>query len=95
MLAGISNRDAEWYFLAGSLYYRRGWYQQASQMFGTALRMDPDNREYNDAVRRMGQQPLYRTSNYSGGLSGCDFCSSLVCADCCCECMGGDLIPCC
>ncbi|HBN81189.1 MAG TPA: molecular chaperone DnaJ, partial [Ruminococcaceae bacterium] len=27
--------------------------------------------------------------------SACDACSSLICADCCCECMGGDLIPCC
>jgi hypothetical protein len=29
------------------------------------------------------------------GCSVCDVCSSLLCADCCCECMGGDLIPCC
>lgn len=25
----------------------------------------------------------------------CDCCNSLICADCCCECMGGDLISCC
>ncbi len=25
----------------------------------------------------------------------CDCCTSLLCADCCCECMGGDLIACC
>lgn len=29
------------------------------------------------------------------GVSACDCCSSLICADCCCECMGGDLISCC
>lgn len=29
------------------------------------------------------------------GVSPCDCCSSLICADCCCECMGGDLISCC
>lgn len=29
------------------------------------------------------------------GLTACDCCSSLICADCCCECMGGDLISCC
>lgn len=27
--------------------------------------------------------------------SACCACQSLICADCCCECMGGDLIPCC
>lgn len=35
---------------------------------------------------------------YQGGYAGpnaCDCCSSLICADCCCECMGGDLIRCC
>ena len=29
------------------------------------------------------------------GCTVCDCCSSLLCADCCCECMGGDLISCC
>lgn len=29
------------------------------------------------------------------GCSVCDVCSGLLCADCCCECMGGDLISCC
>lgn len=31
----------------------------------------------------------------SRGCSACDICSGLLCADCCCECMGGDLISCC
>lgn len=29
------------------------------------------------------------------GMTPCDCCTSLICADCCCECMGGDLISCC
>jgi len=29
------------------------------------------------------------------GCTVCDCCNSLICADCCCECMGGDLISCC
>lgn len=28
------------------------------------------------------------------GMSGCDMCSSMICADCCCECIGGDFIRC-
>ncbi len=31
----------------------------------------------------------------TGGCNTCDMCSGLLMADCCCECMGGDLIPCC
>ena len=38
-------------------------------------------------------------SGYMGaqrrGCTVCDMCSGLLCADCCCECFGGDLISCC
>ncbi len=33
--------------------------------------------------------------NARRGCTVCDCCNSLLCADCCCECMGGDLIRCC
>lgn len=29
------------------------------------------------------------------GCTVCDICNGLICADCCCECCGGDLISCC
>ncbi|HOK81592.1 MAG TPA: hypothetical protein PLS05_01240 [Clostridia bacterium] len=46
-----------------------------------------------------GERP-YRNDNYVGGgnsnaCTPCNVCSTLLCADCCCECMGGDLISCC
>ena len=95
------SRDAEWYFLNGTVLYRRGWFDQAFTSFTTASRMVPSNMEYRNAVnnaqRQQGRQyNPYRT--YGGnpsGCSACDVCSSLICADCCCECMGGDLISCC
>ena len=37
----------------------------------------------------------YNMSGGNGGCSTCDICQGLICADCCCECMGGDLISCC
>ena len=97
----LQSRDAEWYFLNGTVLYRRGWFDQAFTSFTTASRMDPTNMEYRNAVnnaqRQQGRQyNPYRT--YGGnpsGCSACDVCSSLICADCCCECMGGDLISCC
>lgn len=36
-----------------------------------------------------------RRKDSDSGCSACDICSGLMCADCCCECFGGDLIPCC
>ena len=94
------NRDAEWYFLNGTVLYRRGWLDQAYTSFATAVRMNPQNPEYrnamNNAQRQAGPQyNPYRTTNYGGGCSTCDICQGLICADCCCECMGSDLIACC
>ena len=41
-----------------------------------------------------GYNPNMSTSGV-GGCNACDMCQGLICADCCCECMGGDLISCC
>lgn len=95
------SRDAEWYFLNGTVLYRRGWFDQAYTSFVTAARMNPYNPEYQDAVRNAqrsaGRQynPYHNYGGSAAGCNGCDICTNLICADCCCECMGGDLIPCC
>lgn len=102
-LYGIAEgeRGAEWYFLMGCVLFKKGFYVDAQQMFDRACAMDPYNAEYREAKRRMtesGEQygGGYRTGSGNGSFcSACDCCSSLICADCCCECMGGDLIPCC
>ena len=94
----VENRNAEWYFLNGSVLHRRGWFDDAYTNFATAVRMDRNNQEYRaafDQINRKRAGTPYRTHNSAGGCSACDVCSSLICADCCCECMGGDLIPCC
>ena len=44
------NRDAEWYFLNGTVLYRRGWFDQAYTSFSTAVRMDPTNPEYRNII---------------------------------------------
>lgn len=93
-------RDAEWYFLNGTVLYRRGWFDQAYTSFASAARMDPSNPEYQSAFMRAQRQAgtqynnPYRTYG-TGGMTSCDCCTNLICADCCCELMGGDLIPCC
>lgn len=107
LLEGVpaSRRSAEWFYLKGVVHYKRGWLEEASKCFETANRMDPNNVEYMSALRQMMWQRQtgnpaggYRTYTYNTGnpgCSSCDLCTSLICADCCCECMGGDLIPCC
>ncbi len=94
------SRDAEWYFLNGTVLYRRGWFDQAYTSFATACRMNPTNPEYRNALNNAqrqtaGQYNPYRSYGTVNSCNGCDLCTNLLCADCCCECMGGDLIPCC
>ena len=93
-----SQRNAEWYFLKGTVYYQRGWLNQAYQFIQRAYQMEPNNGEYARAYSQLNnQQRGYMSSNnYSNNtMSTGDCLSSLCIADCCCEMTGGDLIPCC
>lgn len=99
ILDGIPNnmRSAEWHYLKGMIHQRRGWLNEAYRCYQTACRMDPSNSEYAAAFNSMNTNANggYRTSRHSSDCDTCDICQGLICADCCCECMGGDLIPCC
>ena len=100
LLDGISpeKRSAEWFFLKGSIQNRRGWKEEALVNYAKACRMAPDNAEYRAAYNNLNRSAAggYRTGDSrKRGPSGCDVCTGLICADCCCECMGGDLIRCC
>lgn len=99
ILDSIQTRNAEWYYLYGIIYLRQGWYDKAREFLGRAYRTEPGNAEYAQAYNTL----RYTGNPYSrprqsisyGNCSACDICSGLMCADCCCECMGGDLIRCC
>ena len=96
-----ASRNAEWFFLMGCVLLKKGYYVDAQKMFDRACAMDPNNAEYRSAKEQLYNQ----TSQYGGGYrtvqhsstfcDACDCCQTLICADCCCECMGGDLISCC
>ena len=93
------DRDAEWNFLRGCVEVRMGHYVDAQRYFDLACSMDPYNQEYKNARDQLNRQANGYGGNYTTteprGCSGCDVCTGLLCADCCCECMGGDLIRCC
>ena len=93
------DRNAEWNFLYGCVLVKKGQFVDAQRFFDIACSMDPYNNEYKAArenLRRRanGYGGGYNTSG-GGGCSACDVCTGLLCADCCCECCGGDLISCC
>ncbi len=95
------SRDAQWYYLKGTVQQKRGWLEEAAKNFATASNMDPSNNTYKMAYNKVnnarsgGYRTERRADREKSGCSGCDICSGLICADCCCECFGGDLIPCC
>ncbi len=90
-------RNAEWYYLKGVIHQRRGWLNDAYGCYQTACSMDPSNREYSTAFNSLNNNARggYRTNKNTKNGDVCDICTGLLCADCCCECCGGDLIPCC
>ena len=60
----------------------------------------PKDAEFNSERGQRQSRAGYANPNSSdfadnGTDACCNACSTLLCADCCCECMGGDLIPCC
>lgn len=105
MLDRIVNKTAEWYYLKGVISINKGWYSEGYNYLQTAVNMDPNNFEYRSALNRVQfSNTTYKSRPYSGGYQRgynnnnpdmCTICSYLYCADCCCECAGGDLINCC
>lgn len=92
------NRNAEWYFLKGSVYYRRGWLGEASRCFQRAYQMEPGNQEYAAAYQRMAYQQRYgsspgrssQTQFYACPCDCCDCCTTLMCMDCLGDCLCGN-----
>lgn len=98
ILATIPNRTAEWFFLNGIILWQKGWYAEARASIQQAVQMDPGNQEYRNTLLRISSSfNAYQGQSMRTGstVDYCDCCTSLICADCLCECCGGDLISCC
>lgn len=97
LLNAMQNHDAEWNFLKGVLCQKRGWMDEAKRYYQTAVQMDPDNSEYQQALDRAeGRQTAYRPDGYGSASTGnCQmnpclpFCLPLFC------CPGGGYLYCC
>ncbi len=89
ILSGVpsSNRDAEWYFLKGTILYRKGWTDQAYQHFQQACNMAPSNAEYRTALNQMmsrqnGQYGGYNTNSHNTSESVATNCATCDCGCC-------------
>lgn len=100
ILNSMSIKNAQWHYLKGCVALGKGWYSQARSYFQNAVDLEPSNFEYQSALNRMNTQNTeYRNFGYGQGYNrntdACDCCNMLICSDCLCECLGGDLISCC
>lgn len=85
LLHEIPQRNGEWYFLMGSISYRRGYLDEAMGNYQMAVQMDPGNMEYRQALAMMQRGgPVYRPYGAGGGVDSMDCCTSLLCLNCLC-----------
>ncbi|MBQ7356239.1 MAG: J domain-containing protein [Clostridia bacterium] len=101
----LGDRGAEWHYLTSILLKRRGNVNDAIRELEIACNMEPDNLEYQRAKEMFNTDSRAYGSTYYGEPRGnyrrrstsddaCDCCANLICMDCLCECLGGDLIRC-
>ena len=92
LLFQVGQKDGEWYFLSGSIAYRRGWLDEAMQNYTQAVRMEPNNMEFRQALALIQRGPMGgdRPAGY-GSAATCDPCTTYLCCSLCTP-WGG---PCC
>jgi tetratricopeptide (TPR) repeat protein len=89
LLRSFPDRGAEWNFLTGSLYYRKGWLNDAKNYFRAAVNLDPSNMEYRQALAFMEQggkahTPYEGTKVFPLGCGACNCCTTMLCLSLCC-----------
>lgn len=85
ILQGAPSRNGEWYFLMGSIAYRRGWLDEARQNYQIAVQMDPNNMEYRQALSMMRQGGYgYQPDMAGANCDAMDCCTALMCMNCMC-----------
>ncbi len=107
MLASVNefDRTADWHFLMAVCLRYRNRNIDAMRELEIACTMDPSNMEYQKAKESFNSASGGYGSTYYGdgdrsyrrrstADDACDCCTNLICMDCLCECMGGDLIRC-
>lgn len=96
----LDDSDADYYYFRAWVYTEKGWSQQAREQIRIAMQMEPNRLEYQNLWQRLDQpgKQYKAQSEQQGYVRPCGCCElggCLCCSDCCCESMGGDLIPCC
>ena len=97
LLAGYSDHNAEWNFLKGCVFTKKGYFYDAQKYFETACYMEPNNQEYRNALNsiREAYTRQRRSSGNDAHTTDAGCCEALLCTSCCCNCLGGNRFRCC
>ena len=97
----VAERTAEWHYLASVIIMHKNRQNDAMRELEIACSMDPSNIEYQKAKEMFNNTARNYGSAYNNGAparstsdEACNCCANLLCMDCLCECLGGDLIRC-
>lgn len=84
------SQSAEWNYLKGTIYFRKGWYDEARIYYMKACEMEPNNSEYRNALNMLNMGAGYGGYRPMTSMSICDCCTTMLCMNCCCNsCCGG------
>ncbi|MCX7923209.1 MAG: hypothetical protein N3B21_14555 [Clostridia bacterium] len=91
MLNSVEDRPAEWHYLKGIINLQRGWYDIAQENLQQAVKMQPDNTEFIDALANMlHNNSLYLSFSYNSDRKKDkwyhEVCSCCDCNTDCCDC---------
>lgn len=85
MLDATADRSAEWFFLRGICYIRKGWNTEGLNHISRAAAMEPSNIEYRQALMSIqNNTQTYTASGFGGGAGLSRFCETLMCMRCLC-----------
>lgn len=95
----LNDNDPDYYYFQAWIFTEKGWTQRAREYAKIATQMEPQNTEYMALWNRLNSNAgqSYKAQSNQRGFSPscCEIGGCLLCSDCCCESMGGDLITCC
>lgn len=77
MLARLP-KEAQWYYLYGILYMRKGWYDKAIEYINRAVEMEPNNIEYKTTLDNIKNRNTTYTRTFTNGSFG-NLCTTLPC----------------
>ena len=102
LLDDMYYRGGEWHYYQAIIFYEKNWLNESKKQLELAVDLEPENDKYKRALENMkkkidGTGAFKQDARQQQAQQGGQYYTTDdgTGSDCCCECMGGDLIRCC